>query len=152
LLALSEYQQEDFKSASIGLRAALQSGIVDSDLHYLLAECMLKLDPAKTIQAIAELDRAIDLNRKSVAARALRGKLLLEAGRVKQAIADLALAHRIDPASRSAAYNLARAEFRLGRTQDATSLFQQLQTQSGDSLSELTDQRLQKALTRDPSQ
>jgi tetratricopeptide (TPR) repeat protein len=146
LLALSEYKQGEFESSSAGLRAAIQAGIVDSDLHYLLAECMLKIDPAKSIQAIAELNRAINLNRKSVAARTLRGKLLLEAGRVKEAVTDLTLAHRIDPTSRSAAYNLARAEFKLGRTEEANSLFRQLQTQSGDSLSELSDQRLQKAL------
>jgi tetratricopeptide (TPR) repeat protein len=151
LLALSEYKQGDFESSSAGLRAAIQAGIVDSDLHYLLAECMLKLDPAKPIRAIAELNRAINLNSKSVAARTLRGKLLLEAGRVKEAVADLTLAHRIDPTSRSAAYNLARAEFKLGRTEEANALFQQLQTQSGDSLSELSDQRLQKALAGDDS-
>jgi tetratricopeptide (TPR) repeat protein len=151
LLALSEYKQGDFESSSTCLRAAIQSGIVDSDLHYLLAECMLKLDPAKPIHAIAELNRAINLNSESVAARTLRGKLLLEAGRVKEAVADLTLAHRIDPTSRSAAYNLARAEFKLGRTEEANSFFRQLQTQSGDSLSELSDQRLQKALAGDAS-
>lgn len=146
LLALSEYKQGDFESSRVGLKAAIQSGIIDSDLHYLLAECVLKLDPAKPIQAIADLNRAINLNSKSVAARTLRGKLLLEAGRVNEAVADLTIAHRIDPTSRSAAYNLARAEFKLGRTQEANALFRQLQMQSGDSLSELSDQRLQKAL------
>jgi tetratricopeptide (TPR) repeat protein len=108
LLALSEYKHGDFESASAGLRSAIQSGIVDSDLHYLLAECMLKADPTKPMRAVAELDRAIALNRKSVAARTLRGKLFLETGRAKEAVVDLTLAHRVDPTSRSAAYNLAR--------------------------------------------
>ena len=151
LLALSEYKQGDFESASAGLRSAIQSGIVDSDLHYLLAECMLKADPTKPMRAVAELDRAIALNRKSVAARTLRGKLFLETGRAKEAVVDLTLAHRVDPTSRSAAYNLARAEFKLGRTEEAKSLFQQLQTQHGDSLSELSDQRLQRALAGETS-
>jgi tetratricopeptide (TPR) repeat protein len=151
LLALSEYKQADFESSSAGLRTAIQAGVVDSDLDYLLAECMLKTDPTNPIRAVTELNRAIALNSKSVAARTLRGKLLLEAGRVKEALADLTLAHRIDPTSRSAAYNLARAEFKLGRTEDAKSLFQQLQTQTGDSLSELSDQRLQKALAGEAS-
>jgi tetratricopeptide (TPR) repeat protein len=151
LLALSEYKHGDFESASAGLRSAIQSGIVDSDLHYLLAECMLKADPTKPMRAVAELDRAIALNRKSVAARTLRGKLFLETGRAKEAVVDLTLAHRVDPTSRSAAYNLARAEFKLGRTEEAKSLFQQLQTQHGDSLSELSDQRLQRALAGETS-
>jgi tetratricopeptide (TPR) repeat protein len=151
LLALSEYKHGDFESASAGLRSAIQSGIVDSDLHYLLAECMLKADPTKPMRAVAELDRAIALNRKSVAARTLRGKLFLETGRAKEAVVDLTLAHRVDPTSRSAAYNLARAEFKLGRTEEAKSLFQQLQTQHPDSLSELSDQRLQRALAGETS-
>jgi Flp pilus assembly protein TadD len=116
------------------------------DLHYLLAECVLKTDPGKPIRALAELSRAIELNPKSVSARTLRGKLLLEAGHVEQAVTDLVLAHRIDPTSRSPAYNLARAEFKLGQTAEVKALFQQLQTETGDSLSELSDQRLQKAL------
>ncbi len=151
MLALSEYKQGDFEGSSAGLRAALQSGIVDSDLHYLLAECILKIDPTKPTHALAELNRAIALNSKSVAARTLRGKLLLEAGRVKDAVTDLALAHRIDPTSRSAAYNLARAEFKLGKTENAKALFHQLQQQTGDSLSELSDQRLQRALAGETS-
>ena len=146
LLALSEYRQGDFETASAGLRSAIQSGIADSDLHYLLAECMLKADPTKPFRAVAELNRAIALNGTSVAARTLRGKLSLEAGRAQEAVADLTLAHRVDPTSRSAAYNLARAEFKLGRTEDAKALFHQFQTEHGDSLSELSEQRLQKAL------
>jgi hypothetical protein len=54
---------------------------------------------------------------------------------------DLVLAHRLDPNSRSAAYNLARAEFELGRIQETRALFHQLQTQEGDSLSELSGQK-----------
>ncbi len=151
LLALSEYKQGGFETASAGLRSAIQSGIADSDLHYLLAECMLKADPTKPLRAVAELNRAIALDGKSVAARTLRGKLSLEAGRAKEAVADLTLAHRVDPTSRSAAYNLARAEFKLGRTEEAKSLFQQLRTERGDSLSELSEHRLQKALAGEAS-
>jgi tetratricopeptide (TPR) repeat protein len=146
LLALSEYKQGDFESSMAGLKAAIRSGIVDSDLHYLLAECMLMTDPTKPIRALVELNRAIELNPKSVAARTLRGKLLLETGQVTAAVVDLTLAHRIDPTSRSAAYNLARAEFKLGRTEEANSLFRQLQAEKGDSLSELGDQRLNTVL------
>jgi predicted Zn-dependent protease len=125
---------------------------VDPDLHYLLAECLLKMDPAAPTRAVVELNRAIDLDNKSVAARTLRGKLLLEAGHVKEAFADLSLAHRTDPTSRSAAYNLARAEAKLGRTEDAKSLFKQFRTQHGDSLGELSEQKLHKALAAETSQ
>jgi Flp pilus assembly protein TadD len=107
---------------------------------------MLMTDPTKPIRALVELNRAIELNPKSVAARTLRGKLLLETGQVTAAVVDLTLAHRIDPTSRSAAYNLARAEFKLGRTEEANSLFRQLQAEKGDSLSELGDQRLNTVL------
>jgi tetratricopeptide (TPR) repeat protein len=152
LLALCEYRQGEYDKASSGLKKAIQSGIVDSDLHYLLAECLLKLDSTRQAQVIDELNRAIELNPKAVAARTLRGKLLLESGRPQAAMTDLVLAHRIDPRSRSAAYNLARAESKLGRSQQAKAIFEELQTQHGDSLSELSDQKLHKALSPDQSQ
>jgi Flp pilus assembly protein TadD len=151
-LALSEYKQGNFEAASADLTGAIRSGIVDSDLHYLLAECMLKSDPARPTRAVAELNRAIDLNRKSVPARTLRGKLLLESGQFNQAIEDLSLAHRIDPASRSAIYNLGRADLKTGRTEEAKALFEKLQTLSTDSLNELSDEKLHKALAGDASQ
>lgn len=152
LLALCEYRQGEYESAATSVKNAIQSGILDSDLHYLLAECLLKLDSTVPSQVIAELNRAIELNPKAVAARTLRGKLLLESGRPQAAMPDLVLAHRIDPTSRSAAYNLARAELKLGRSQQAKALFRTLQTQHGDSLSELSDQKLHKALSADASQ
>jgi tetratricopeptide (TPR) repeat protein len=146
LLALSEYKKGDFDASSASLRAAMKSGIVDSDLHYLLAECILRTDPAQRAHAVAELNQAIALNPKSVAGRTLRGRLQLQAGQVGEAVQDLALAHRLDPTSRSAAYNLARADWKLGKTKDAEALFQRLQNQTGDSLSELSDQKIHKAL------
>jgi tetratricopeptide (TPR) repeat protein len=152
LLALSDYKQGQFADAMTELEAAIKSGIVDSDLHYLLAECILKADPSKSAAALAELNQAIQLNTKSVSARTLRGKLLLESGNAKQAVDDLELAHQIDPTSRSALYNLARADSAIGKTEEAKSLFKQLNTQTTDSLGELSDQRLKKALGGDSSQ
>jgi hypothetical protein len=49
-------------------------------------------------------------------------------------------------------YNLARADSALGKTEEAKSLLKQLNTQTTDSLGELSDQRLKKALSGDPSQ
>jgi tetratricopeptide (TPR) repeat protein len=152
LLALSEYKQGQFAQAITELKAAIGAGIVDSDLHYLLAECILKVDPLKSADAIAELNQAIQLNSRSVSARTLRGKLLLEGGNARQAVGDLELAHQIDPTSRSALYNLARADSALGKTEEAKSLFKQLSTQPTDSLGELSDQRLKDALGGGPSQ
>lgn len=146
-LALSEYRQGDYAGSSSEITSSVKSGVADSDLHYLQAECLLKTDPTAPSRALAELNRAIGLNPKAVAARTLRGKLLLETGRMKEAVSELALAHRIDPSSRSAAYNLARAEFKSGRTREANALFHTLQEQKGDSLTELSDQRLHKTLS-----
>jgi tetratricopeptide (TPR) repeat protein len=146
-LALVDYKQGKFSDAIAVLEAALKEGLADSDLHYLMAECLLKEDSANVEQALKELDCAIDLNTKSVAARALRGKLLLDSGRPKQAVADLELARQQDPQSRAALYNLARAYQAEGRTTEARALFQQLRSQSADALNEITDIRLNHALT-----
>jgi lipopolysaccharide biosynthesis regulator YciM len=112
-----------------------------------MAECVLKQDPANVQQALKELDRAIDVNAKSVAARSLRGKLLLEIGHPEQAIADLEVARQQDPQSRAALYNLARAYQAEGRTTEARLLFQQLRSKSDNSLNEITDARLNDTLT-----
>jgi predicted Zn-dependent protease len=80
---------------------------------------MLKLDAVKTADAKAELERAIALQSDSVSARGLRGKLLLEEEQPKATVVDLDLGHKVDPGSRSATYNFARAYFALGRTEDA---------------------------------
>jgi tetratricopeptide (TPR) repeat protein len=152
LLALSDYKQGDYANAMAELTAALGLGINDSDLHYLLAECILKVDPGKTADALAELDRAIGLNSRSVSARTLRGKLLLESGKPKRAVQDLELAHQLDPASRSALYNLARADSALGKTEQAKALFKQMNTHATDPVEELSNERVKNVLKGDASE
>jgi tetratricopeptide (TPR) repeat protein len=147
LLALSDYKRGDYEASAASLRTAIQSGVADSDLYYLLAECLLKLSPTKPQDAIAELDRAIALNSESVSARSLRGKLYLEENRPQDAVIDLQLAHRIDPASRSAIYNLARAYTATGKPDEAKQLYLQLNKESVDSVSELSDRKLKEALS-----
>ena len=145
-VALIDYKQSKFSDALSALRSAQKAGIVDADLDYLTAECLLKLDPANTQTALHYLDHAIELNSHSVAARTLRGKLLLDANRPSQAVEDLELAAKQEPSSRSAIYNLARAYRALGRPSDAEALFRQLRNQQTDTLSELGNARLSGAL------
>jgi tetratricopeptide (TPR) repeat protein len=145
-LALVDYKQGNFSDAVNILQAAAKDGIADSDLHYLIAECLLKMNPPKSQKALHELDRAIELNSNSVSARTLRGKLLLEAGHSKDAVADLEMASRRDPDSRAALYNLARAYQTVGRTSEAQALFKQYRSQSANPLNEFSDTRLNEAL------
>lgn len=146
-LAATDYKLGNYATAARELRTAMQSGVVDSDLVYLLAECMLKIDPTKPTAAIAELDHAIKLNGQSVPALTLRGKLVLEQGNAKAAVKDLETAHKIDPATRSATYNLARAYFALGRRKEAQVLYEQLNKQNIDAVTELSDHRMKQLLS-----
>lgn len=145
-VALIDYKQGKFSDALAALRSAQKAGISDADLDYLTAECLLKIDPADTQTALDYLNHAIELDRHSVAARTLRGKLLLDGNRPAQALGDLELAAKQEPSSRSAIYNLARAYRALDRPEDAEALFRQLRNQQTDTLSELGKARLSGAL------
>jgi tetratricopeptide (TPR) repeat protein len=149
-LALADYKLDNYAAASADLRSTMRAGVIDADLEYLLAECMLKLDPTKPAEAIAELDKAIQLNGNSVPARTLRGKLLLEEGNPQKAAEDLEIAHRIDPTMRSTNYNLARAYFALGRRDEAQAIYQELQQQTTDTVTEISDRRLRQVLSGGP--
>jgi tetratricopeptide (TPR) repeat protein len=151
-LALTRYKQGKFTDAINSLELANRRGIADSDLHYLLAECLLKLSAANTQAAMRELNKAVELNSNSVSARALRGKLLLETGNIKDAMGDLERAHQRDPGSRAAAYNLARAYQKSGRREESNLLFEQLRSGKIDSMSELSQRRLNEALIRKDAQ
>ena len=145
-LALTDYKQAKFSEAISVLQASAKDGIADSDLDYLMAECLRKLDPANRDAALHELDRAIDLNKNSVSARTLRGKLLLESGHPKEALTDLEIARQEDPKSRAALYNLARVYQALGRIREAQALFRQFREETADTLNEFGDRRLNEAL------
>ncbi|MDQ2840612.1 MAG: tetratricopeptide repeat protein [Acidobacteriota bacterium] len=145
-LALMDYDRAKFLDAVAVLRKANRDGIRDSDLHYLMAECLLKIEGPNVAAALSELNQAVQLSPGSVAARTLRGRLLLERNEVAQAVADLELAHHKDPASRSTMYNLARAYRALGKSNQASALFRQLRSGSPDTLKELGDRRLNQTL------
>jgi tetratricopeptide (TPR) repeat protein len=152
LLALCDYKQGEYAVSANELKAAIQDGVVDSDLHYLLAECMLKLNPTKAKDAIAELNLAIALDSASVSARTLRGKLLLEEGNTQEAAVDLQMAHRVDPAFRSATYNLARVDMALGKKAEASQLYSQLNKQAVDAVGEVGDRKLKEAFAAGTAQ
>ena len=153
-MALSDYKQRKFVEGAEELKAAIRSGIVDSDLHYLLAECIIRMNSSSSSAALAELNRAIQLNPKSVSARTLRGKMLLEAGRPQDALLDLRVARELAPNperdSRNATYLLARTYMALGKRDQANTLFAQLNSQfilnNSDTLNELGDRRMKAVL------
>jgi len=148
-LAVSDYKQGQYTAVVKELSDATNSGVNDSDLHYLLAEAKLRLEPGNLEEPMRELDRAIELNGRSVSALSLRGKLLLQQRRLKAAVTDLELAHSIDPDSRSATYNLARAYFASGKKQEANELFGNLTKQDIDPVDEMSDRRLKDTLQGD---
>ena len=129
-MALVDYRQSKFDQAAKVLRDAIASGIADSDLHYMLAECVLRIDPSNAGGALSELDRAIQLNPKSVPARILRGETLLGARRPQDALVDLKIARDLDPDPQrdtsNTTYLLGRAYAALGERAQAKAIFAQL--------------------------
>ena len=149
-LAVAEYKEGRYSVAREEILRAIRAGVKDPDLYYLLAETTLRLDPGNTESALAELNRAIAMNSREVQAVSLRGKLRLQRHDLKGAVSDLELAHSVDPASASAAYNLARAYFALGKVEEANALSKQLASSSTDAVNELNDQKLKSALGLQP--
>ena len=155
-MALAEYRQSKFEEARQVLKNAIASGIVDSDLHYLLAECLIRIDATDSATVLAELDRAIQLNPNSVSARVLRGERLLASGRPQDALTDLKIARELEPNpqrdERNATYLLARAYVAVGKREEAKVLFAQLSPQfssdKADTLNRLSDHKMQAALHR----
>ena len=70
--------------------------------------------------ALAEADRAIELNGSDALARSLRGGILLWTGRIEESIASSEAARRFDPRfSRESGFNLALAYYLGGRYREA---------------------------------
>jgi predicted Zn-dependent protease len=153
-MALLDYRQSKFDQAAKLLRDAIASGVADSDLHYMLAECVLRSEPSDARTALTELDQAIQLNPKSVAARILRGERLLAGGRPQDAIIDLKIARELDPHPQrdtsNTTYLLGRAYAALGKRDQANALFAQLGHQftpsKTDTLNQLGYQKIQAEL------
>jgi tetratricopeptide (TPR) repeat protein len=153
-MAFVDYRQSKFEEAAQVLRSAISAGIVDSDLHYLLAESLIRIDDTNPAMILSELNEAIRLNPNSVSARVLRGERLLEAGHPQDAIVDLKIARRLEPHperdARNATYLLARAYTAVGEREEAKVLFAQFSpqfsTNKTDTLDRLSNQKMQAAL------
>jgi tetratricopeptide (TPR) repeat protein len=78
---LAEYQLGRHAGAIAVLRKAVRNGVADPDIHYLLAESLLRVNPDDTAGALRELDNALSLDGNSIPALVLRAKLRLQAGR-----------------------------------------------------------------------
>jgi tetratricopeptide (TPR) repeat protein len=144
--ALAEYQLGRHAEAGTVLRKAIRSGVADPDIHYLLAESLLRSNPGDSAHAVRELDRAIELDPRSVAALVLRGKLGLKEGRAATAAADLEQARAVEPHSRSVLYSLARAYQQLGKQKEAQRLFERVQLDSDNAVVEMGQKKVGKIL------
>jgi tetratricopeptide (TPR) repeat protein len=154
-MALVDYRQSKYDEAEMVLRSAITSGIADSDLHYMLAECLLRVDSTNANHAaLSELNQAIQLNPNSVSARVLRGSMWLEAGRPQNALVDLKIARDLDPTpqrdTRNTTYLLGRAYAALGQREEAKALFAQLgkefSSDKADPLKQLSEQKMREVL------
>jgi len=144
--ALTQYQRGSFEQASGILRDAIARGVRDSDLHYLLAESILRIDAGHADAAMKELNRAIEIDAASVSALVLRARLELRIGALQQAKADLERARIIDPESRPVLYMLARVHQQSGNSQEAVRLFQYVRQDAAKTVDEYGRKRLQKIL------
>jgi tetratricopeptide (TPR) repeat protein len=144
--ALLEYQAGRHIEAIAILRQAARNGVTDPDIHYLLAESLLRVSPDEPNHALRELDRAIEIDRRSVPALVLRAKLKLQAGLAAQAVPDLELARQVEPESRSVLYNLGKVYQQSGREPEARQLFEKIRQESTDSIAEVGRKKLDKIL------
>ncbi len=141
-VALADYRAQEYGSAITILRAAANDGLRDSDLHYLLAECLVQQGEAPAGEVIQALNTSIEINPTSTAARTLRGKLLLNKYEYGAAAIDLEAALRHDPESRTALYLLARTYQSLGRTQEAQALRSRITSTAEDGVSKVAEGRM----------
>lgn len=141
-LALCDYQEGRYTEAAQVLQKPVDEGFADSDIHYLMAECLLRSSPSSTAAVRKQLDRALALDATSVSARTLRAKLALEAGKPDEAAADLEKARAVEPESRTVLYNLGRAYRMLGRQEEARALFQKVQQDSQATAADMGKKRL----------
>lgn len=150
-LALIQYHQGNYAAAAQTLTTPIQGGFADSDIHYLLAECM-RAQHAPVDAALKEVTLALQMDAASAPALTLRGQLELQQGDAAAAVRDLTHARAIDPQSKEVAYNLARAYQKAGQRQKAQALFQQVQAESQDLNAALQQKKMVQILVERPAQ
>jgi tetratricopeptide (TPR) repeat protein len=88
-------------------------------VHYLLADMLLKQNPADAARPEKALLRAVELDPTLASARLALGKLYLRAERLDDAAAQLKRAVELDPGSAETHYQLGRVYTRQKRTAEA---------------------------------
>jgi len=88
----------------------------DATVHYELGEAERNRDPAK---AFTHFDKALELDPNHAAARAARGSLYYQAGKLEAAVKDLEMAVALGPEDAAALDRLGQAYAALDRTADA---------------------------------
>lgn len=166
-LALIQYHQGDYAAASRTLDTAIEAGIADSDIHYLLAECIraqhgsiasagasagASTGASAIASAMEQVTEALLLDPSSAPALTLRGQLELQQGDTPAAIRDLERARTLAPSSNEVAYHLARAYQKAGRRQDAQRLFQKVQEKNQDLNTALQHKKMIQILVERPAE
>lgn len=149
-LALIQYHQGAYAATAQTLKTAIDGGFADSDVHYLLAEC-IRAQHGPIDAARKEVTLALQMDAASAPALTLRGQLELQQGDTAAAVRDLTQARAIDPQSKEVAYNLARAYQKAGQRQKAQALFQQVQAESRDLNAALQQKKMVQILVERPA-
>lgn len=117
---------EPAKSVTL-LRQKAAEPRADYLVFYIFGEALTRTGAAQgspeEIEAVKALERSIHLNPNFAQSRGLLGKLLLRAGEVDRAVAELEKALELDPEETNSAYQLAQAYRRKGNTARAKELF-----------------------------
>ena len=117
-------QQDDIVRAIEVIRGRLKKEPGNPDLQFLLADLLTREDadgnPAAPAEALTVLRVVVKARPDMAKARALLGKVLLQAGKVDEAIAEMKTALGLDPEDRIALHQLVLALKRAGRDQEAT--------------------------------
>jgi Flp pilus assembly protein TadD len=131
-LSLVLRQADRLPEAIAVLRRKLTERPRDATLNYLLADALLRADPAPASPEFAEarsaLARALRARPDFAKAHAALGKLHIRAGEMATAVEELRAAVRLDPTDRLALNQLVVAYRRLGRQEDAAAIAGQLKT------------------------
>jgi tetratricopeptide (TPR) repeat protein len=148
--ALGEYSGGRYADGIRILRKAIDAGIADAETHYLLAETLIRSDPDSDVEALRETDKALGMDSGLVPALLLRAKLELKKGDAQIAVRDLERAREMEPENRNVLYLLARAYQQTGNNAEAKKLFQRVQQDSANLVSDLAKKKMHKILVERP--